>query len=161
MINKNVLALDLATKAGWAIRTHGGAVLSGTFDAKTTKGAHVGQRFINFRTFLADLIKEHDVDAIAFEDVRRHIGTTAAHVHGGLRAIMEMMAAYQNITPVGLSVGTIKKSWTGNGSAKKDAMILEAFKRGYRVKDDNEADALAILDLMLLEHGGIGRGTAI
>ncbi len=54
----------------------------------------------------------------------------------------------------GVPVGTIKKSWTGNGAAKKDAMIAEARKRGYEVIDDNEADALAILDLKLKEMRG-------
>jgi hypothetical protein len=47
--------------------------------------------------------------------------------------------------------GNLPPDATGNGAAKKEAMIAVARARGYEVADDNEADALAILDLKLKE----------
>ena len=44
-----------------------------------------------------------------------------------------------------MPVGTIKKHATGKGNAGKDEMIIAAKSRGHDPKDDNEADALALL----------------
>jgi Holliday junction resolvasome RuvABC endonuclease subunit len=44
----------------------------------------------------------------------------------------------------GIPVGTIKKAWTGKGNASKGVMLAECALRGYRVKDDNECDAIAL-----------------
>jgi Holliday junction resolvasome RuvABC endonuclease subunit len=48
-----------------------------------------------------------------------------------------------------VAVGTIKKHWTGKGNATKEAMIAEATRRGFTVKNSDEADALALLDFAL------------
>ena len=48
---------------------------------------------------------------------------------------------------IGIPVGTIKKHATGKGNASKEMMIEAARKKlGYKDDDDNEADALWILD---------------
>jgi Holliday junction resolvasome RuvABC endonuclease subunit len=49
----------------------------------------------------------------------------------------------------GVPVGTIKKHATGKGNANKEAMIAAAVAMGYRPADDNEADALALLHLVM------------
>lgn len=152
MNNQNVLALDLATKTGWAIRLRDGTVLSGMYDA-SSKSKHAGQRFVNFRTFLVDLLREHDIHHVAYEDVRRHMSTMSAHVHGGLKAIMLMICAANNLETSYKGVGTIKKHWTNKGTASKKEMIAEAVRRGYAPQDDNVADALAILSLTLADSG--------
>ena len=43
-------------------------------------------------------------------------------------------------------MGTIKKHATGKGNAGKGDMIAAAILRGHDPEDDNEADALALLD---------------
>lgn len=153
MNNQNVLALDLATKTGWAIRLRDGRVLHGMYNASASNSAHEGQRYVNFRRFLVDLIQEHDVHHVAYEDVRRHMSTMSAHVHGGLKAIMLMICAANNLETSYKGVGTIKKHWTSKGTASKKEMIVEAVKRGYAPQDDNVADALAILSLTLADSG--------
>lgn len=154
MNNQNVLALDLATKTGWAVRLRDGSVHSGTYDA-SSKSDHAGQRFVNFRRFLVDLIGKYDVHHVVYEDVRRHVSNTSAHVHGGLKAIMLMICCQSSVPVSFKGVGTIKKHWTGKGNAGKEQMVSEACKRGYSPSDDNEADALAILSLALNEYGVI------
>ena len=45
----------------------------------------------------------------------------------------------------GIGVGTIKKFATGKGNAKKSAVIAAVKAWGYEPKDDNQADAIALL----------------
>jgi Holliday junction resolvasome RuvABC endonuclease subunit len=52
-----------------------------------------------------------------------------------------------------LPVGTIKRHATGNGNASKEAVIAAVRSLGFDPADDNEADALALLD-GALKHGG-------
>ena len=90
-----------------------------------------------------------------FEEVRRHIGTDSAHVYGGLLAVLtawceEHLVAYQ-----GVPVGTIKRFATGKGNADKAAVIDAMRARGFAPRDDNEADALAILLWAIETRGGV------
>ena len=52
-----------------------------------------------------------------------------------------------------MPVGTIKRHVTGKGNADKDAVIAAVRALGFDPADDNEADALALLD-WALRHGG-------
>ena len=150
----NVLALDLGTKTGWAIRSRGIA-RSGTvsFAPRVREGA--GQRWIKFRRFLAETAAEADLGAIYFEDVKAHGqgAVLAAHVYGGFLAHLELWAELNRIPLHGIGVGTVKKHWTGKGNAKKSDMLRVARERGLRPVDDNEADALALLDYALCDQG--------
>ncbi len=149
-----ILALDLGTMTGWALFNPPGTTLSGRWDLKPRRFDGGGMRFVRFRGNLDDLAETVNIRQVCFEEVRRHAATDAAHVYGGLMATLTAWCEERSIPYEGVPVGTIKKSWTGNGAAKKDAMIAEARKRGYEVIDDNEADALAILDLKLKEMRG-------
>lgn len=52
---------------------------------------------------------------------------------------------YQRKIPYGaVPPTTLKKFFTGDGRAKKDLMMRQAFNRGFRCKNDNEADAVAL-----------------
>ena len=53
--------------------------------------------------------------------------------------------AGDEVTVLGVPVGTIKRHATGKGNANKDAMIAAVRSWGYTPVDDNEADALALL----------------
>lgn len=140
-----ILALDLGNKTGYALYD-GKFTLSNTANHKNSK-LDVGHQYLNFSGWLKDLIVDFDSDdEIYYEDVRRHLGTDAAHVYGGYLAILQSLCYLKGIRPVGVAVGTIKKNWTGKGNATKQQMIAEAKRRGFDPVDDNEADALAILD---------------
>lgn len=82
---------------------------------------------------------------VFFEEVRRHAGTDAAHVYGGLLGTLTAWCERRTIPYSGVPVATIKRHATGKGNADKSAMIAAAKARGFNPTDDNEADALAIL----------------
>lgn len=144
-VNVCILALDLGTKLGWAVRARDGRIVHGTEAFTPRKSWTPGQRWLRARSFLAETIVRHQVHAIAYEDVKRHAGTDAAHAYGAFLCLVQMVADSHRTALLPVGVGTIKKHWTGKGNADKDAMKAQAKARGFSVVDDNDADALAIL----------------
>jgi Holliday junction resolvasome RuvABC endonuclease subunit len=139
-----LLTLDLGTTTGFCVGEREGALASGSQNFKPGRYDGGGMRFVRFRQWLDDLQVAYRIDRIAFEEVRRHAGTDAAHVYGGLMATLQAWAE-DNRTPYeGIPVGTIKKSFCGSGNASKDAMIAEAVKRGFAPATHDEADAIAL-----------------
>lgn len=155
-VNVSILALDLGTKPGYAVRRRDGQIAHGSADFTPRASWAPGQKWQRWRAWLSALIVEHQVAQIAFEDVKRHAlgAVLAAHAYGGYRAMMEMVADQHNIPLHAYGVGQVKQHWTGNGSAKKEDMIAQAKIRGFRVADDNDADALAILHIDLAHEAG-------
>lgn len=144
-VNVVVLALDLGTRLGWAVRARDGKIWHGTEVFTPRKSWSPGQRWQRFRTFLHEVVLRHNVHVIAYEDVKRHVGTDAAHAYGAFLALTELVADSHRATLMPVGVKTIKKFWTGNGNADKDAMTAQAKVRGFRPETDNDSDALAIL----------------
>ena len=150
------LALDLGTSTGWALQTGDDFISSGTVSLRHTRFDGGGMRFLRFRRWLEQLdIDAGPIEAVYYEEVRRHAGTDAAHVYGGLLAVLtawceEHLVAYQ-----GVPVGTIKRFITGKGSADKAAVIAAVQAKGFAPADDNEADAIAILLWAIETRGGV------
>ena len=140
----SLLALDLGTNTGFCIGHSVGANISGTANFKPSRYDGGGMRFVKFRKWLNELKAAYPIERVVFEEVRRHAGTDAAHVYGGLLATLTAWCEENEIPYESLGVGTIKREWTGKGNASKEMMIAEAIKRGYAPLDDNEADAIAI-----------------
>lgn len=138
------LALDLGTTTGFCVGKTAGALASGSQSFKPGRYDGGGMRFVRFKKWLDEMHAAYPLTEIAFEEVRRHVGTDAAHVYGGLMATLTGWAEEKGIPYQGVPVGSIKKSFTGNGAAKKDAMIAEAVRRGFAPVDDNESDAIAL-----------------
>lgn len=143
-----ILALDLGTSTGWALGANGRVAWSGTQCFKPGRFDGGGMRFLRFRRWL-DEIAADGVAQVHYEEVRRHAGTDAAHVYGGLMATLTAWCEERQIPYEGVPVGAIKKHATGKGNADKSAMIAAARKRWPGVGDDNEADALWLLDLVM------------
>ena len=99
--NHSILALDLGTSTGWAIRSHDGLITSGTVSLRPSR----------------------------FDG-------------GGM--------PYQ-----GVPVGTIKRHATAKGNAGKDAVVGAVTARGFNPKDNNEADAIALLLWAIETRGGV------
>lgn len=126
-----VLCLDLGTKSGWALRSSDRVVSSGTAE---------------FKQWLNQMLAAVDqIDAIYFEEVRRHLGVDAAHAYGGFLAHLTAWCEQHGIAYEGVPVGTIKRHVTGKGNANKAKVIQAVRQLGYYPTDDNEADALALL----------------
>jgi len=152
---RTILALDLGTTTGWAIRGYDGLITSGTASFKPGRYDGGGMRYLRFTNWLTELDRlSGPIATIWFEEVRRHAGTDAAHIYGGLMASLTSWGELRGVPYQGVPVGTIKKFLTGKGNANKDAMIAAAQARGFSPADDNEADAIAILLWALETNGG-------
>jgi Holliday junction resolvasome RuvABC endonuclease subunit len=150
-----VLALDLGTTTGWALRTADGAIVSGTASFRPGRYDGGGMRYLRFRGWLEEIADNGGgLGMVAFEEVRRHAGTDAAHVHGGLLAILTAWCEQRAIPYQGVPVGTWKRHATGKGNAGKEAVIAAIRARGFAPADDNEADALALLLWAMETRGG-------
>lgn len=149
-MQNTILALDLGTTTGWALMARDGSITSGTESFKPHRFEGGGMRFLRFKRWLTEIKQTSDgIDAVYFEEVRRHLGVDAAHAYGGFMAHLTAWCEHHQIPYQGVPVGTIKKHATGKGNASKDEMIAAAKVRGHSPADDNEADALALLHYAL------------
>ncbi|ALI55991.1 Holliday junction resolvasome RuvABC endonuclease subunit [Celeribacter marinus] len=152
---RTILALDLGTTTGWAIRGFDGLITSGTVSFKPSRYDGGGMRYLRFTNWISEIDRlSGPIEAIYFEEVRRHIGTDAAHVFGGLLAVLTSWGELRGVPYQGVPVGTIKRHATGKGNSNKQAMVAAARARGFSPADDNEADAIAILLWALETNGG-------
>ena len=141
-----ILALDLGTTTGWALRGSDGAITSGSVGFRPQRFEGGGMRFLRFKRWLAELKDmTGGIHALYFEEVRRHISTDAAHAYGGFLATLTAWCEHHQIPYQGVPVGTIKKHATGKGNASKDDVLSAMRAIGHAPADDNEADALALL----------------
>ncbi|OYW56043.1 MAG: hypothetical protein B7Y80_03075 [Hyphomicrobium sp. 32-62-53] len=151
-----ILALDLGTTTGWALRIGSSTITSGTLDLAPNRYDGGGMRYLRLRYWLEQLrLDSGGIEAIHYEEVRRHAGTSAAHVYGGLLATLTGWCEERGVAYQGVPVGTIKRFITGKGNADKTAVITAVRARGFSPTDDNEADAIAILLWALETTGGV------
>lgn len=148
----NILAIDPATKSGWAIGND-----SGVWDCSVRRDESAGMRLIRFRSKLNEINKAYKIDLIVFE-AARNAGVKmqgALVVQAGLQGILMAWCEDRGIQYRGYSPSEIKKHATGKGNANKAAMIQAAKDRwpGRKIADDNEADAMWLLDLAEKEYG--------
>ena len=161
-----ILALDLGTTTGWALRSANGPVAHGFVSFKSQRFEGGGMRYLRFGRWLADMLALSGqqsgsqtgsqtnltgIGAVYFEEVRRHLGVDAAHVYGGLLATLTAWCEHHQIPYQGVPVGTIKRHATGKGNAGKAGVIAAMKALGHPVTDDNEADALALLHWALAQ----------
>ena len=119
-----VLALDLGTATGWALRDPDGTVASGTMTFRPDWFSGGGMRFLRFKGWLTEVKNAAgSIDAVYLEEVRRHAGVDAAHVFGGFLAHVTAWCEHHSIPYQGVPVGTIKRHVTDKGNASKDAVI--------------------------------------
>ena len=151
-LNPPVLALDLATRTGWAVQALG-TIASGvvTFEqpaaTKSRPKAHPGQQYLEASRWFHKKFAELQPSIICYEEVYRWMSSSAAHAYGAYRGAMLSQAALLAIPCIGYTPTEIKKALTGKGTAKKPAMMAAIRKLypGIKLIDDNQADALAIL----------------
>lgn len=138
-----MLGIDPGTACGWAVVVDGRWVAAGVWDLKPRRHEGGGMRYLRARRYLREVIEEMGgLDAVAYEEVRRHAGTSAAHVYGGIVAVIAAECEEQGIPYQAVPVGTVKKRATGRGNAGKAEMV-DAYERetGAVACSDDEADA--------------------
>ena len=172
-----ILALDLSSHTGWAIRRRDGSVASGVEHfSRVEEGP--GVVYPRFREWVRSLAtttesrtEKHgamsvervahapSVDVIAWEQVVvRHRTASMLYV---LEAQVVEVAHKLGLAVVTVGPGTLKAHATGKKTAKKPEMIAAAVNRwgssGSDVlrggdPDDNEADALCVLGWAIDTH---------
>ena len=148
-----ILALDLGTMTGWALRGSDGHITSGSESFRPQRFEGGGMRYLRFKRWLTDIKQcNAGIDQVVFEEVRRHAGVDAAHAYGGFLATLTAWCEHHQIPYQGVPVGTIKKHATGKGNAGKDKVIASVTARGHSPSDDNEADTLALLHWAIAQH---------
>jgi hypothetical protein len=153
-----ILALDLGQRTGWAVRNRDGAIASGVQEFRPGRFDGGGMIWLRFRGWLQEIDETSGgVGVVVFEEVRRHLGTTAAHAFGGYLAHLTAWAEANRIPYQGVPVGTIKRYVTGKGNADKQAVIDAVRRLGFNPADDNEADALALLNWAIAQGLGGAR----
>ena len=151
-----VLALDLGTTTGWALRAPDSLITSGTVSFRPSRFDGGGMRYLRFRAWLDQLAADAGpISTIHFEEVRRHVGTDAAHLYGGFMATLTAWCEQREIAYQGVPVGTIKRHVAAKGNADKAAVMAAVRARGFSPADDNEADAIAILLWAIETDGGV------
>jgi hypothetical protein len=148
-----ILALDLGQRTGWAVRNVDGAIVSGVHEFRPGRFEGGGMIWLRFHAWLQEIDETSSgVGVVVFEEVRRHLGTSAAHIFGGYLAHLTAWAEANRIPYQGVPVGTIKRHIAGKGNADKQAVLEAVRKLGFAPADDNEADALALLN-WAIAHG--------
>lgn len=141
LMTEKILAIDIGQKTGWALQD-GNQITSGTISFKPTLYEGGGMGFVRFKKWLRTI----KPDIIFFERVdHKSPGLRAIHWYGGFLACITAYCEDNDIPYRGVGVKSIKKFITGNGGGKKNGVILAVKKKGFTPKDDNEADAIAIL----------------
>ncbi len=161
------MTLDLGTNTGWALQQSDGSITSGTQVFKPQRFEGGGMRYLRFKRWLTELkacqastthttvhpAAQNGLQAVYFEEVRRHASTDAAHAYGGFLATLTAWCEHHQIPYQGIPVGTIKKHATGKGNASKEDVITAMRAKGHQPTDDNEADALALLYVVMQQVG--------
>jgi len=79
-----ILALDLGTTTGWALRGYDDLITSGTVSFKPSRFDGGGMRYLRFTNWLSEMDRlAGPIEAIFYEEVRNHKGVDASHVYGG------------------------------------------------------------------------------
>jgi len=145
-----ILAIDSGTKTGWAVNRP--APISGTQDFSLKRGESPGMRFLMFRSWLKKIINTARPEIVIYERAH-HRGGAATEVGVGFTAIIQEVCAEAKIEYVALHSSALKKHATGKGNASKEEVMAAAKKKGWKFADDNEADALWLLDCAMENYG--------
>lgn len=139
-----ILALDPATKLGWATATQSGTI---HFRRSIKKNAY--ERLQHFRDWLVQMIHKHSITHIVYEKpVGGQYLATRSHSH--FEGIIMLVCLDHLIEYTYISPGAIKKFATGKGNATKELM-MSAYRRKYGKEplDDNECDARFLHDFFV------------
>jgi Holliday junction resolvasome RuvABC endonuclease subunit len=145
-----ILAVDPATRCGWAC-----PIASGMWDLSIRRDESAGMRLIRLRSKLAEIHASNPVTLLVYEAARHAAPKMqgALVVQATLQSVIIMWCEDNGVEYRGYSPSEIKKRATGKGNANKQAVVDAAVQRGWAPRDDNEADALWLLDLAAEQYG--------
>lgn len=158
-----ILGLDLANHTGVAVGDASRAPVCST-EILGEPGTDHGRRFAQCMRVTKRLIERCGVQVVAIEQ------PIASGVKGsqervqlamGYRAAVFMAATVTGVLFVEYPVQTIRKSFIGDGSLKRDAAKVRVFNQcarfGWRVANHDESDACAVWQTAALAVVGLDR----
>ncbi len=143
----NILALDCATKTGWATLIEG-QIESGVQDFTKTRGESNGLMFMRFNAWLEQMneLIGNDVYELIIYERAHHRGGAPTEIGVNLTGRVQEFGERHGSEYMAVHTATLKKFTTGSGRASKDDMKAWYKKTtGREPIDDNEADARALL----------------
>jgi hypothetical protein len=150
-----ILALDLATRFGWAEGTLGDRPISGS-QRCASEGATSAEIFGGFFKWLAERMQAFRPHVLVYEapltpsHARGKTNINTSRILLGLPAIAEAVANRCGVPVLEARVDDVRAHYIGErrlrGAEAKKAVILRCRQLGLQPRDDNEADALALLD---------------
>ena len=149
----SILTLDLGQNTGWCISNKKKEiVLHGWILCKPSRFEGGGMQFLKFRRFLEEkythmkMTERDPIKEVYFEEVRRHLGTTAAHIYGGFSGVLTSFCEEWKIPYRGIGVMVMKKYVSEDGHANKESVMAAVNKRlGTIITSDDEADAIGLM----------------
>ena len=150
MPSTSILALDVATQTGWA-KWHNQVTSVGTVTFGK-RGTPLVRVLARYRDWLVDQLDGGDFQAVAFEApyIGPHTHQATARVLLGLAAVTELVCDDHDVRCLEANNSSVLLHFTGKGGGKrkdKKARTIEACNdRGFHPQNEDEADALGILD---------------
>ncbi|MBD5210250.1 MAG: crossover junction endodeoxyribonuclease RuvC [Bacteroidales bacterium] len=141
---RTILALDTATKCGWALWSDGKLINSGVwnFGSKTT-----GRKLSTFAAQLFQIITKEQITEIVAEDIFLDKSKPKAFMSlGAMRGVLLSVVEYLDI-PISFIEPQQHKRYLCRSSYATKADTQKALQRlGYgQIESNDEADAIAIL----------------
>ena len=147
-----LLTLDMATQSGWAAYSPSLGVIYGTHKLPTTHD-DVGRFVAAFQDWLVDdLFPKVQPTRICFEApfVGPKMSQQTACKLFGLKAVLELTCFRNDILCREANIPAVRKAFLGRNPRNRDeakrAVIEMCRMYGWKPKNDDEADALAIMD---------------
>lgn len=158
MITGNVLTCDFAQSTGYAWGIPGEIPRFATHVFPST-GDNYGRHNANVRLWLRNTIFEINPVIIGYESPSLFSKTTPATMrklsaYGGL-CEEECLRENLNVPVREINPSTLKLFFAGHGKATKEQMMAAARRYGFKVANDDEADALAMWFYMVEQLGSL------
>jgi crossover junction endodeoxyribonuclease RuvC len=151
-----ILALDLASCTGWACGSTSEGVLEHSSYQLPKTGEDVGMFLAYFRKWLESTIARNRPGELIFESpiLPRKTNIITLRKLYSLAGRTEEIAYDLHLKCREENIGKICTHFLGRGypakgEPRKRATMTQCRARGWTVKDDNDADALALLDYAL------------
>lgn len=148
-----ILCFDLATRIGWAWAEDKAAPVHGVHRLPST-GDDLGRFLHAARQWIDGKITEVEPHLIVYESPILRMATQLATLRKlySLASIAELVAIDRCVKVEEAALGKIRTNFLGAGNcpresvAIKRAIVHRCRERGWHPQDDNDADALALLD---------------
>lgn len=145
-----VLTLDQGACTGWSIRTRPDRVMSGTEDFSQYAGVD-GRVHHHYERWLEGFLRTIRPQVVTSEaPIFR--GYNSEYLYG-FSVILQKLCFEMQIRTERVNLSTVKKAISNHGHADKERMIQAVRQLGYDVRDEHEADAVAILLFRERQHG--------